>query len=585
MESPRSETQTRYSTPVSDLDDHRDQSGIPALNMPVQALPASRGAGTSANAPEPEFLQVNGPVSRDFEHAITDDEKSKIEDFLVAEHPYGNLTPRRTNSQRLHYSADGITNSRDRSRSSSRSVSPPNSVDAFAQPRRRERANTFGSRAPSDLDGDLHRTVSGGTHRRRPTFTNGSIRQVELNEETNRPEEDVCFPDFDGPTKTFLIDFEELEEFVAESRRGRPNLGQTRQRQSFSSNGVTPKPFLTNSRLSGYIPQITKQEASPLGRKASDCAVDDSPIDIEKSTVPFASKPTRERGLSTVEPTRFSFFSSEIEHTIHAPEFGDLLMPGECFRELFRLPDDGGAWWLDVMNPTTDELEMFQKGFGIHRLTAEDIERQEIREKVELFNQYYFVCFRSFNQTDKESEDYMKPLNVYMVVFREGILTFTYAPSPHAAHVRKRIGNLRNYINLTADWICYAMVYVFVSTLTTIFLLTLSKQRQHRRLLRTRHPLHRSRNRPNRRPGLRRPRRRLLPSPPPNRRMPQESHVSHAPPRRKSRRHQRFRQALQRTVLRHSPRRDRPLSGRYPGPCRYYDEQPGPFRENAQSEP
>ena len=73
---------------------------------------------------------------------------------------------------------------------------------------------------------------------------------------------------------------------------------------------------------------------------------------------------------------------------------------------------------------------------------------------------------------DKDSEDYLKPVNIYMVVFREGILTFTYAPSPHAAHVRKRIGNLRNYINLTADWICYAMLYVLPSFRHPKYLLT-----------------------------------------------------------------------------------------------------------------
>ena len=52
----------------------------------------------------------------------------------------------------------------------------------------------------------------------------------------------------------------------------------------------------------------------------------------------------------------------------------------------------------------------------------------------------------------------MEPVNVYMVVFREGVITITYEHSPHAANVRKRIGKLRDYMALTADWICYAMM-------------------------------------------------------------------------------------------------------------------------------
>ncbi|KAK1028329.1 hypothetical protein LTR33_017361, partial [Friedmanniomyces endolithicus] len=30
--------------------------------------------------------------------------------------------------------------------------------------------------------------------------------------------------------------------------------------------------------------------------------------------------------------------------------------------------------------------------------------------------------------------------------------------NPHAANVRKRIGRLRDYVNLSADWICYALI-------------------------------------------------------------------------------------------------------------------------------
>jgi len=59
---------------------------------------------------------------------------------------------------------------------------------------------------------------------------------------------------------------------------------------------------------------------------------------------------------------------------------------------------------------------------------------------------------------DKKSEFYMEPINVYAVVFREGILTFTFCPSPHAANVRKRMGKLRDYVALGSDWICYALI-------------------------------------------------------------------------------------------------------------------------------
>ena len=469
MDSPPSEkSQTRYSTPVSDLDDHRNQPEIPRAHTANNShhhtvdhldMPQS-------NSGRPELLQAEDaargskPIMRDFEQVNVDDDKKTIGDTLITIQDQPNPSSLRCGpSHRLVDQPERIIRSRESS-TSSRSISPPNSVDAFADPRRRARGNTFGSKAPSDLDVSLQRTVSGGTHHRRPTFSNGSVRQIELFSSENSPEEDVCFPKPEDPSKTFKIDYEELEEFVAQSTRGRPpKANALRQRLSFSSQANKPKATknLSQDRQTS-IPRIIAHSASPA-RDDSECAVEDAKSleDVKVHDILEARSPM-ERRPSFVESNRYSFFSSEIEQTIHASEFGDLVMPGETFRDLFELPPEGGVWWLDVLNPSEDELEMFQEGFGIHRLTTEDIKTQEIREKVELFKQYYFVCFRSFYQMDKTSDDYMDPVNVYMVVFREGIITFTYTPSPHAANVRKRIGNLRNYISLTSDWICYAMV-------------------------------------------------------------------------------------------------------------------------------
>jgi magnesium transporter len=47
---------------------------------------------------------------------------------------------------------------------------------------------------------------------------------------------------------------------------------------------------------------------------------------------------------------------------------------------------------------------------------------EETREKIELFRNYYLVCFRSFDQ-DPYSQTYLEPLNMYIIVFREGTLS------------------------------------------------------------------------------------------------------------------------------------------------------------------
>jgi magnesium transporter len=87
------------------------------------------------------------------------------------------------------------------------------------------------------------------------------------------------------------------------------------------------------------------------------------------------------------------------------------------------------TWWLDVLSPTEAEMRCLSKTFGIHPLTAEDILMQEAREKVELFRNYYFVNYRTFEQ-DQNSEHFLEPVDMYVVCFREGVISVCSLPHP-----------------------------------------------------------------------------------------------------------------------------------------------------------
>src|SRR3954464_3796329 len=88
---------------------------------------------------------------------------------------------------------------RDRRSSSIRSISPPNSVEAFADPRRRERSNTANSMALTDSESlRRHRTISRSSHCARPTFSSGTgIIRDDLDDAGSRysvaVEHEVCF--------------------------------------------------------------------------------------------------------------------------------------------------------------------------------------------------------------------------------------------------------------------------------------------------------------------------------------------------------------------------------------------------------
>ncbi|KAF2490428.1 magnesium transporter ALR1 [Lophium mytilinum] len=474
-ETPRSErSQTRFSTPVSDLDDHRRQpASLPRLEGGMQSIPGTRRGTVASIQPieRPNLLQVNDALeaqgvtsrdfeARDFENAIVDDDRSGQGTFagedrfarrgsIVSPNARRNTfrRPQDEPAQRVHKSRTSST--------SSRSVSPPNSVDAFADNRRRDRAGTVNSRSPSELDLTLHRTVSGGTHVRRPTISDDRPNDLhtDIASRHSSVEEDVCFPVTEDPGKTTDIDFEELEEFVAGSHENTPIAPLLRHKGSQGKDIGKSKIFqdLRPKSSHSQIPKITTECPTPSGN-ASDVALDEKCADLD------AEFGVHNASVADASRTRWSFFSSELDDTIHAAELGGLLMPGERFRDLFELSPDGGVWWLDMVNPTEEEVFAICKAFGVHPLTREDITTQETREKVELFHYYYFVCFRSFYQMEKTSEDYLEPVNFYGVVFKEGLLTFTFCESPHSANVRKRIGRLRDYVSLSSDWICYALI-------------------------------------------------------------------------------------------------------------------------------
>ncbi|KAJ3786299.1 hypothetical protein GGU10DRAFT_352354 [Lentinula aff. detonsa] len=233
-----------------------------------------------------------------------------------------------------------------------------------------------------------------------------------------------------------------------------------------------------------------------------------SPSLFRPATVPASQYPSVP-GLNTGHdrPYRFSFYSNALSSTIHARSLSEIPVEGQTFEDLFAgvnrdqndpntkdkrplsagpkgyfpgnvkpsyrsRPGFGGGlgfssyegedpesftWWLDVLSPTDEEMKMLSKVFRIHPLTTEDIQMEETREKIELFRNYYLVCFRSFDQ-DSYSPTYLEPLNMYIIVFREGTLSFHFRPTPHPSSVRRRIKQLKDYISVTSDWISYALI-------------------------------------------------------------------------------------------------------------------------------
>ncbi|PVH85501.1 putative metal ion transporter C27B12.12c, partial [Cadophora sp. DSE1049] len=434
-----------YSTPVPELDDHRYQS------TSVQKPRSRRGTVDTMHSNfrrnlAPDLALVNQGLSptiaRDFEEAVDDGDSAGVSPLHL-----------RAASGR---SRRGTVTTLD-----PRSVSPPSSVKAFAEARRLERdLSDVNKENRRYEDCDLHRTLSSDSRRSRRSlrsrrYTNDNDNNS-IADSRHTAEEDVCFPLHPAGGKDSLnINFELLQEFIdeEETRERTPPQGQPQARIFHDLRPQkTEIPTIVNSN--GDIVEAPSGRTSQLSGKITEVEFD------EKSTEPRLEN-------------RFEFFSTLGESTIHAAEFGDLVLPGEDVRSLFTLPpttdDEDGVWWLNINSATKEEITTICRAFGIHPLTIEDILTQEAREKIELFQSYYFACFRSFHVEEEENggQDY-EPFNIYVVVFREGTLSFSFAPNPHAVQVRQRITKLKDFVALSSDWICYALIDNIVDSFAPI---------------------------------------------------------------------------------------------------------------------
>ncbi|KAL3481354.1 hypothetical protein BJX99DRAFT_218881 [Aspergillus californicus] len=158
------------------------------------------------------------------------------------------------------------------------------------------------------------------------------------------------------------------------------------------------------------------------------------------------------------EPTQLTFFSSQLDSCLQAPSIESLKGLYEPLCPLLEDGTYGGLWWLDVTSPTDDDIETLSRIFNLHPLTTEDIKVRETREKIETFGPYYFLSLRPPRLAETHEGARTASMNIYAVVFRNGVLSFSPGSHLHAAHVRSRIKEHQSHLYVTSDWICYALI-------------------------------------------------------------------------------------------------------------------------------
>jgi magnesium transporter len=89
------------------------------------------------------------------------------------------------------------------------------------------------------------------------------------------------------------------------------------------------------------------------------------------------------------------------------------------FKEMTEV--EGSILWVDLFNPTDEELFILTHDFRFHPLSIEDVLSEETRPKVDEYENYLFVIFQTVGQPGGEDELAVNDIGIFLT--RNGVVT------------------------------------------------------------------------------------------------------------------------------------------------------------------
>lgn len=143
-------------------------------------------------------------------------------------------------------------------------------------------------------------------------------------------------------------------------------------------------------------------------------------------------------------------------------------------------------FWIDIRNPTTNDLLLLEMRLGVHPLTIEDIQLGESREKCESYDDYVFISVQLLDEDDfygrmrspLEATTTMKgpmtraltgssSLNCYLLIFPNFLISIHLISLPFLPQIlARRIMLVDNRTTLSGDWLAYVVLDEIVDDFT-----------------------------------------------------------------------------------------------------------------------
>jgi magnesium transporter len=115
----------------------------------------------------------------------------------------------------------------------------------------------------------------------------------------------------------------------------------------------------------------------------------------------------------------------------------------------------GARVWLDVVDPTEQDLAMIKEEFSLHPLAIEDAEHQGQRPKVDVYEGYFFLVLHALSLDEKDD---LVDSEIHAFAGHRFLVTLRYAPAFDIAGVLKRWDRQPELTHEGAAFLLYALL-------------------------------------------------------------------------------------------------------------------------------
>jgi len=119
------------------------------------------------------------------------------------------------------------------------------------------------------------------------------------------------------------------------------------------------------------------------------------------------------------------------------------------------IQEEGARVWLDVEDPTDDELTLVAEEFDLHPVSVEDTRHQGQRPKVEFFERYFLIVLHGLSLDDQNE---LVDSEIHAFAGHQYLLTLRYAPAFDLAPVLKRWDRRPDHTSEGGGFFFYALL-------------------------------------------------------------------------------------------------------------------------------